>query len=338
MRPHTRPPRPGFTLIELLVVMAIIAILIGLLLPAVQKVRETAARTQCANQVKQLALAMHNYHATAGSFPSGGWGYRWVGDPDRSKKAQPGSWIYSILPYVEQENLFRLPSDGDANTITAAQKANAKIMVQTPLAILHCPSRRAPQPYLFDPAQLTSGAFAHNADGSGNCAKTDYAANGGTYPLNWGGGPSSLANGDAGTGFNANISKTNGIIVQRNPLRIADIKDGASNTYLLGEKALDITQYETGLAPNDDQSAYSGDSEDTTAWTYNDSAATPTALPPMRDAPGIVSPTRFGSAHAAVFNMAFADGSIRTVPYGIAPDVHRLLGHRADGQPVSPDF
>src|SRR4051812_39729519 len=192
MRPRTRSPRPGFTLIELLVVMAIIAILIGLLLPAVQKVREAASRAKCQNNIKQLALAMHNYHQTIGSFPSGGWGYRWVGDPDRSRKDQPGSWIYTMLPYVEQDNLHKAPADGQPNTITAAQKAGGKQLVSTPLQVLHCPTRRAVALYPFDAAQLTSGAVAYNADGAGPVAKTDYVANGGTYAINWGGGPTSL--------------------------------------------------------------------------------------------------------------------------------------------------
>src|SRR5690349_8961717 len=102
------PPRRGFTLIELLVVIAIIAVLIGLLLPAVQKVREAAARTKCANNLKQLGLGMHNYHDVYNGFPSAGWGWFWVGDPIRSGRGQPGGWVYSILPFVEQGPLYDL--------------------------------------------------------------------------------------------------------------------------------------------------------------------------------------------------------------------------------------
>src|SRR5262245_15209869 len=101
--------RPAFTLIELLVVIAFIPILIGLLLPAVQAVREAAARIECANNLKQISLGILNHEASWKRYPTGGWGWGWVGDPDRGNDfRQPGGWVFNLLPYVEQDNLHRV--------------------------------------------------------------------------------------------------------------------------------------------------------------------------------------------------------------------------------------
>lgn len=90
----------GFTVVELLVTMAVIAVLMALLLPAVQAARSAARRTECRNRLKQIALAFHNHEGTFKRLPSNGWGFRWVGDPNRgADRSQPGGWPYSLLPF-----------------------------------------------------------------------------------------------------------------------------------------------------------------------------------------------------------------------------------------------
>ena len=108
-RPNQAAGRPAFTLIELLVVIAIISVLVALLLPAVQSVREAGSRTQCVNNLHNLALACQNHHLKTGHLPTGGWGWSWNGDPDRGTgRNQPGGWGYNVLPFVEQDNLYRM--------------------------------------------------------------------------------------------------------------------------------------------------------------------------------------------------------------------------------------
>src|SRR5262245_35403008 len=123
--------RRGFTLVELLVVIAIIGILIALLLPAVQAARESARRTQCSNHLKQLALSMSTHHDQHKMFPSGGWGWRWTGDPDRGHgKRQPGGWGYQILPFIEQQAIYDL----GAGPSLVQKKQGSALRLKTPLA------------------------------------------------------------------------------------------------------------------------------------------------------------------------------------------------------------
>jgi prepilin-type N-terminal cleavage/methylation domain-containing protein len=320
----------GFTLIELLVVITIIGILIALLLPAVQAAREAARRLQCQNNLKQISLACIGHEELQKFYPSGGWVCNWVGDPLRGfGPSQPGGWIYSILPHIEQEQLWRLPDDGDAMNITAQQKAGAAIVCATPLAVMNCPTRRPSQVY---PYTLSSYWDVRNCDTLSTVARADYAANSGDSDI---GGES----GDvfttvttysvAGTCTWPSNQSFTGISYYRSKVTIADVSDGTSNTYMVGEKALNPDDYATGNDGGDNHSMFQGFDHDVNRWGNADCL-------PYQDTPGINMEFNFGSAHAAGFNMALCDGSVQVISYSIDAEVHRRLSNREDGMPINP--
>ncbi len=349
-RPSTigRPssfPAAGFTLVELLVVITIIGILIALLLPAVQAAREAARMLQCTNNLKQISLAALNHEQINGWLPTGGWGYRWVGDPNCGfGRGQPGGFFYNCLPYMEQQTLHDLAL-GVAPGTNQYQQLSMQ-MVQTPLVALSCPTRRPPVLHPVQPGNINTMQGVY-----GTLPQTwfqaDYAANAGTwFSVFWQDGPTSFADAAQWTSGSPNgahgfydMSHATGICEQRSQVKIADITDGTTNTYLVGEKYLCPDHYFTGDDYGDDQSAFSGDSDDVNRWTGNDTAAGPVPMTPgpMQDTPGLSGGTYediFGSAHAIGFNMALCDGSVRIVNYTIDPLVHNYLGNRHDGQAI----
>ena len=347
-------PRTAFTLVELLVVITIIGILIALLLPAVQAAREAARRVQCQNHLKQIGLAMLDFEQINGHFPSAGWGYGWVGDPDRGVGLdQPGGWVYSILPQLEQLGLFQLGADSNPDVQTPAQLAGAAQVIQTPLAMMNCPSRRQPLAYPigFTVAPLYDGSGHHTPYGANPVsavARCDYAACAGDQLRGWTNrGPDGMAaalqmikdntwpklenpNADS-TG----ASPATGICYLRSEVKMAQVSDGTSCTYMVGEKYLAPRDYTSGTDGGDNESMYNGCNNDNLRVTHNDPPNY--SFPPMEDQdppPGYVdayASYHFGSAHSSGLHMGFCDGSVRFINYSIDPQVHRFLGNRKDG-------
>ena len=204
-------PRKGFTLIELLVVIAIISILLGLLLPAVQKVRESANRMKCQNNLKQMGIACHLYHDTHRSFPPGY--VATVPYPDTT----PGwGWGAFLLPYIEQENLSR--------QIDFRQPVEKSSAIQVPLSIFQCPSDPSPPPDF----PVTDGTLTQVC----TAAPSSYAATVGQ----------DASEVDAPSG--------DGVFYRNSKTRIADITDGTTQTVMLGDRAWSQTNGIWAGAPN----------------------------------------------------------------------------------------
>lgn len=309
--------RPGWTLVELMVAVTILTILLALLLPAVQSAREAARKTQCRNNLRQIAVAIHNFHSTWNQFPCNGWGYGWVGEPDRGTGvAQPGGWIYQLLPETDQANLRGL-----GGGLSPTQRPAALLeLCRSAVPLFKCPSRPT---LLLGPPSVRFRYW--NADMPSEVARTDYAINEGDVITNTPIGPDSLAMGDRSDYDWTDVSMASGVSWLRGAARMSDVTDGTSNTYLCGEKYVSTTGYDNGTDRGYDQTLFSGVDLDINRWTLS---------PPAQDAASMADRT-FGSAHGQACHMAFCDGSARSVSYAIDGAVHRLLGNRRDGAPAS---
>ena len=309
MRRDPLSRRRGFTLIELLVVIAIIAILIGLLLPAVQKVREAAARTQCQNHLKQIGLAFHNYHDAKGRVPYPGWRNAVVNNGLANASIEgSGSWCYMIFPFLEQDNLYR------AWTFTAPFPGTyTQHLVSVPMFI--CPGRDRGKG--FKTAGTVPGPVS------------DYAINvrinkpDGYKPNNW----------TANSGiYNSADSK----------VTLPGIADGTSNTALVGEKALGLAQQgDNDLGERFDETIPIGgfaglgrrgnyDSTDSSFVLVPDVQAIYQGCP----ASLYCSDQHFGAPWGGGVHFVMGDGSVRSVNYSITGLQLAIMLNPNDGEPT----
>jgi prepilin-type N-terminal cleavage/methylation domain-containing protein/prepilin-type processing-associated H-X9-DG protein len=316
---QVRTGQNAFTLIELLVAIAVIGVLIGLLLPAVQKVREAASRMSCQNNLKQIGLALHHYHDTHGSFPPG---YRAsLSYSDGATDTAPGwGWGAFILPYLEEDNVYR--------QLRMSQPVQQSAAIQTVMKTYLCPSDITPD-----------AAFAV-ADGFGNtlclAAPTSYAACCGS--------DASETTGPTGLG----------VFYRNSRIRIADIRDGTSSTILIGERAWSnakgiwagaipggvILRGQDNPCQPDIPGAWFPAASLVLAHTHLNNA--------LVDPDGSAGMDDFGSRHPGGSNFLFGDGSVhflRSVPgdnadgsYTPEGVIFQALGTRAGGEVVPGDW
>jgi len=318
----------GFTLVELLVVIAIIAMLVTLLLPAVQSAREAARRTQCINNLKNIGLGSLNHESAHGFLPSGGWGFGYIGDPDRGfGESQPGGWMYNILPFIEEKALRDI---GKGLPERDKERALGIQLATTPVSTYGCPSRRDNIAREFRNYDPWINAWTSRLP---KTVRGDYAFNGGSGQDGAEYGPGSYEEGDGDYDwmkFDPSVPQgaINGVCFQISILSLRRIEDGTSKTYLGGEKYLMPDFYETGESWGDDASYYTGVDHDNLRWA---------GIPPARDQIGLHSPQIYGSAHPAGFQMVMVDGSVSSQSYGIDHRVHRANANRKDGAAIVVD-
>ncbi len=324
--------RSGFTLVELLVVITILGILMSLLLPAVNTVRESMRRTQCKNNLMQIGAAANAHLAQYQFFPSAGWGMMWLGDADRGTGArQPGSWIYQILPFMGLDMIHDLGKGQGSALDTSSYKyttAGPELKVAVIPGFI-CPTRRTVVAY---PDGIHQGAY--NSALSPSLNHSDYCGNTGTWDAGeaFGGPPASCMSTFPNCSWDQDASSGDGVVYQASQVTQANISDGLSNTFFAGEKWVGTMFYYTSTQAGDDNSMMQGFDHDIIRWC---NASHPlerdTYTGPCSGVHCTPTDDSFGSAHAAGVNFVYCDGSARLISYGIDLTIFTNLACRNDG-------
>jgi prepilin-type N-terminal cleavage/methylation domain-containing protein/prepilin-type processing-associated H-X9-DG protein len=350
MHLHFSRNRRGITLIELLVVIAIIAILLGLTLPAIQRAREAANNAACCNNLKQLGVAIHHYHDNYQRFPTGGidWifgvSYTPAGIP-YEPPYQTAGWLYQILPFIEQDVLYRtsdISSDNSQSLDSPPWQKGSYVVSslptlavgpvsKTPLKVYYCPSRRSAQLYdngmgkqigLNDYASLQPSPHTPEAD-----ENPDTTYKGGQY---------------FGVITRTPIvqMRNGGAVIVDNRVSFTSITDGTSQTLMVAEKFVPVNWYGGGYW-GDDDGPFTGWDPDTVRSTVNTASY---CSNPLKDIQIERTDPRWkwcgfvlGSAHISGVNALFADGSVQRLRYDIPSMILNALGHRSDGLVLDPD-
>jgi prepilin-type N-terminal cleavage/methylation domain-containing protein/prepilin-type processing-associated H-X9-DG protein len=314
--------RAGFTLIELLVVIAIIGILIALLLPAVQKVRAAANRTKCQNGLKNLGLALHNYHDTDGMLPPG------LDDTGRPPNGTNVYWYWSwmarLLPYIEQDNLYQTAKTWSMNDSAHYPWNDSNLALHTPMPMYQCPA---------DDRTLIASNVTETQKGVTSTVDVAFTTFLGVSGIR--------------TFGLIGQSKQEGIFYKDSKTKFSDVIDGLSNTLMVGErppsKDLVYGWWFAGAGQTDYGGNYTGSSDVVLGMNeYNTSGDPSCSRGPYRFMAGDLQNNcdqfHFWSLHEGGANFLMGDGSIHFITYSVSDPVMQALATRAGGEPVELPF